>query len=1138
MDLHYNAFISYKHAPADIAVAKDIQHRLEHFRVPKSIREKTGRDKIERIFRDQEELPITSDLNRDIAYALEDAEYLIVICSTNTKLSSWVPREIAKFLENHDRSKVLTVLVDGEPGEVIPEILRQEVVEEEDDFGEKRVVTRIFEPLSCDYRDIKNARKTEIPRLAAALLGCSYDELVMRARQYRRRRLTALASVIGALAVTAISYLLWSNAQIRRQYERAEENLREARRSQSVYLANEAMQALDREERILAAQLSLAALPSEERPDWPYVPLAEYALSRTIGAYTAPSSGVFGYEAVWDMQTRAAIEYFRVGPDEDTLAASDALGDVYVWSISEYRERFHLETGLDIKGLRVLQTGDAMTVFVEADDRLVALDAETGEERWVFQTKSDSEQREGYDGYTWYLSPDGIRAAAYLYGPGSCKLRILQLDPETGHPIWRSDWGEVPGRPSREAVLTEEGEALIFSCYVNGTYELQRCGLEDGSIRAFPVEVPLEQVLGMIAVPGGRIVIAGMEEGGGGTFTILSSTAVKRADIEVLCVDAGSGETVWREDFSCPGMNRLTYGNLLGQTEYRDPEGKTRQLLWCLYADEVHVYDLTEGSLYAEERVSAPIVGAAAYSSGDGLNLLLYSGETAVYRLHSEFTVCTPCFDKEVLQGTHFNRRDADQVGFVVKPDRDTLQIYIEMADEEGALLEGQYRNVSLLAQTAVSRTSFVSLESNSGSDGITMDVFDLENRSLRCSREIQTEQAFRYTLQGIVGAGEDATDGDGAAAGGSAADKDAAAAGDGAAAGEGQFAVLTCKDIDGTQLLTIRLSDGETADDRFLDQKEYGLADAVTFRGDTVWVLTDQYVSGNQKQYLLRSFRVDAQGIFSEESTYDLTEALSPEQSLYIKHIWLADDDSALLIDGRLNYGQDTEKLLLGWYRFADGTWVTPEETPSGELQGADVLLRQNSGDSSGSGAGGDSSGEDGRIILYTDTDVYAYRADGTLAYRHSETEQRLLAACLIGKEESGLAQDLLCTVTNNLQLNRYGADDGTFVGGSTLNYYEGKTGVTTFALLPGEDEWILRLDDVLIFLDAKAWTMKAATQSVAAYAPDVPAVVSAAAVDGGRQYMFFPHYTTEDIIRKGHAFLRGAEMSDSEKDTYGIGQ
>jgi len=106
--------------------------------VPKSIREKTGRDKIERIFRDQEELPITSDLNRDIAYALEDAEYLIVICSTNTKLSSWVPREIAKFLENHDRSKVLTVLVDGEPGEVIPEILRQEVVEEEDDFGEKR----------------------------------------------------------------------------------------------------------------------------------------------------------------------------------------------------------------------------------------------------------------------------------------------------------------------------------------------------------------------------------------------------------------------------------------------------------------------------------------------------------------------------------------------------------------------------------------------------------------------------------------------------------------------------------------------------------------------------------------------------------------------------------------------------------------------------------------------------------------------------------------------------------------------------------------------------------------------------------------------------------------------------------------
>ena len=34
MDQHYSAFISYKHAPADSAVALEIQKRLERYHVP------------------------------------------------------------------------------------------------------------------------------------------------------------------------------------------------------------------------------------------------------------------------------------------------------------------------------------------------------------------------------------------------------------------------------------------------------------------------------------------------------------------------------------------------------------------------------------------------------------------------------------------------------------------------------------------------------------------------------------------------------------------------------------------------------------------------------------------------------------------------------------------------------------------------------------------------------------------------------------------------------------------------------------------------------------------------------------------------------------------------------------------------
>ena len=64
---------------------------------------------------------LVTDYNADTgstltaATALYNADYLIVICSTNTKKSTWVEREIEVFLQNHTMDRILTVLADGEP---------------------------------------------------------------------------------------------------------------------------------------------------------------------------------------------------------------------------------------------------------------------------------------------------------------------------------------------------------------------------------------------------------------------------------------------------------------------------------------------------------------------------------------------------------------------------------------------------------------------------------------------------------------------------------------------------------------------------------------------------------------------------------------------------------------------------------------------------------------------------------------------------------------------------------------------------------------------------------------------------------------------------------------------------------------
>ena len=195
---HYNAFISYRHAEKDSKIAAEIQRQLERCHIPRAIKKRFGIKKIARIFRDKEELPITSNLNDNISNALENSDFLIVICSTSTKESLWVPREIEYFLRNHTKKEVLTVLVDGEPKDVIPPMLLGERVIKTDENGNMFYEDIPIEPLSCDYRmPIKKARKEELPRLAATIIGCTYDELVRRQRQYKLKRFTSIMTKVG-----------------------------------------------------------------------------------------------------------------------------------------------------------------------------------------------------------------------------------------------------------------------------------------------------------------------------------------------------------------------------------------------------------------------------------------------------------------------------------------------------------------------------------------------------------------------------------------------------------------------------------------------------------------------------------------------------------------------------------------------------------------------------------------------------------------------------------------------------------------------------------------------------------------------------------------------------------------------------
>ncbi len=314
--MNYNAFISYRHTEPDMYVAKQVHKRLETFKVPKSVAKKTGKRKIQRVFRDQEELPIGSDLGDNITRALENSEWLIVICSPQTPQSYWVQTEIETFIRLHGRDRILAVLVEGEPAEAFPKQLLT------DDKGKP------VEPLAADVRgksrsEITRRLRSEIVRLAAPLLGCSYDELKQRHRERRMRKIIGATAVTAILAVAFGVYSVYNYLTIQKNYEGKLIN-------QSKYLADTALSLLEKGDRITAGLISLEALPTDGQ-NRPVVTAAQFALSQTLYAYEN------GSELVKDrlLKHDLPVDSILYCKDGSRLVTLDQTGNVYVWNTED-----------------------------------------------------------------------------------------------------------------------------------------------------------------------------------------------------------------------------------------------------------------------------------------------------------------------------------------------------------------------------------------------------------------------------------------------------------------------------------------------------------------------------------------------------------------------------------------------------------------------------------------------------------------------------------------------------------------------------------------------------------------------------------------------------------------------------------
>ena len=131
--MRYTAFISYN--SKDDRWAKWLQRKLEAYSMPVVIRNEKDEvvrreEKPERlrVFRYRADLNTVS-LNEGLAKELDDARWLIVICSPNSAKSAWVGKEIQHFLDTGRRDHILPFIVSGtsysgDENECLPPVLK------------------------------------------------------------------------------------------------------------------------------------------------------------------------------------------------------------------------------------------------------------------------------------------------------------------------------------------------------------------------------------------------------------------------------------------------------------------------------------------------------------------------------------------------------------------------------------------------------------------------------------------------------------------------------------------------------------------------------------------------------------------------------------------------------------------------------------------------------------------------------------------------------------------------------------------------------------------------------------------------------------------------------------------------------
>jgi len=329
----FKAFISYRYAGIDTFVADELHKQLEKYKVPKALRRKLKDPReytLGRIFQDKLNLSASSDLWSSIEASLLDSEYFILICSPRITKESWCYREITTYLKKNGKKKIICVLSEGEPEDVIPKILWED--------GD---IPLAVDVRGTDKRTIKKNIQFAIPKIVAPMMNLPPDELINRTGEEMFQSRLKVMSAITLFFMLFGGFTYHQMMDIREQKELLQKQVQRNMFQQQKIQTSLSMNMLEDGETKKAIKELLNVMPTDfDNPEFPLYYGCFNVLTKALRLYDSGFKYVpqkYEYE---DIDFFASTQYMEVS-DKLMLVFNDENDK---WEYDSF-EIFDIESG-------------------------------------------------------------------------------------------------------------------------------------------------------------------------------------------------------------------------------------------------------------------------------------------------------------------------------------------------------------------------------------------------------------------------------------------------------------------------------------------------------------------------------------------------------------------------------------------------------------------------------------------------------------------------------------------------------------------------------------------------------------------------------------------------------------------------